>query len=188
MSFVFGIGLPKTGTSSLHSGLCRLGFRSIYNVGVANKAIKKAIRERKPILFYLRGYNAFTDAPFYEHYRTLDRQYPGCRFIYTTRDIESWMTSQRIHNEIWNKLNPGKPLRTFGPKQEQKWRQKWSILHYAIRKYFVGRADFLELDVCAGQGYEALCPFLNMPVLGESFPHQNETKQKIVMHGIKDLR
>lgn len=184
MNFVFGIGLPKTGTTSLHFGLCKLGFKSIHNVGFANRSIKRAIRERRSILYYLNTYNAFTDAPFYEHYRTLDRQYPGSRFIFTTRNIDDWFVSQKMHNEIWNKLNPDKKPRIFGADTEQKWRKKWAVLNSAVHKYFCNRSDFLELDICSGHGYEMLCPFLGLSIPDEHFPHQNQTAKKLAKYGI----
>ncbi len=31
----------------------------------------------------------------------------------------------------------------------------------------------LVLDICAGEGYEQLCPFLNRSLIDEPFPHRN---------------
>jgi hypothetical protein len=43
-----------------------------------------------------------------------------------------------------------------------------------VRHYFCDRADdLLVLDICAGEGWEKLCPFLGMPVPDVPFSRLN---------------
>jgi hypothetical protein len=44
--------------------------------------------------------------------------------------------------------------------------------------YFQGRPDkLLILNVCDGEGYDKLCPFLGLDVLNEPFPHKNKGRK-----------
>jgi hypothetical protein len=47
-----------------------------------------------------------------------------------------------------------------------------------IRQYFSGekRKQLLIMNVIKGEGYEKLCPFLELPVLNEPFPASNKSK------------
>jgi hypothetical protein len=46
-----------------------------------------------------------------------------------------------------------------------------------IRRFFSDKQDqFLEIDICAGAGWEPLCKFLEVPVPSETFPHANKTR------------
>lgn len=40
-------------------------------------------------------------------------------------------------------------------------------------------ASMLEIDVCAGEGWERLCPFLGLPTPGAAFPWENQSSQKL---------
>jgi hypothetical protein len=37
-------------------------------------------------------------------------------------------------------------------------------------------SNLLIMDICSGDGYEKLCPFLNIPILKETFPKENVSK------------
>ena len=44
-----------------------------------------------------------------------------------------------------------------------------------VREYFEGRPeDLLIMDICDGEGWEKLCPFLGLPVPGTPFAHVNK--------------
>ena len=48
-------------------------------------------------------------------------------------------------------------------------------LHYSERKkYFKNRPnDLLVMNICSGEGWEVLCPFLNKPIPNVSFSKEN---------------
>lgn len=124
---IFGIGLSKTGTTSLHYALEILGFKAIHfpdNL-VKNSSLKTILRWRmnnlwfrisgskeKPLYHdilintnnklilnkkYSDNYDALTDTPVTFFYKELDELYPGSKFIYTVRDIDNWLNSCKRH-------------------------------------------------------------------------------------------
>lgn len=48
------------------------------------------------------------------------------------------------------------------------------------RAYFANRAaDYLEMNIPAGDGRVSLCEFLDRPVPGETFPHVNQARYRL---------
>lgn len=119
---VFGIGLSRTGTSSLNEALEFLGYRSIHfplimkNTSAKAKLkyrINKWLKElgfKKPLFtdFPLKtdnslafkvpdskSFDALTDIPVARFYKELDQQFPGSKFILTVRDEAAWLESCR---------------------------------------------------------------------------------------------
>ena len=77
---VFGIGLPKTGTTSLYVALSMLGYRAatfkqMRTVGMQSWFAGDFSHD------YLQDVDAVTDLPFSAWYREMDARYPGSRFI-----------------------------------------------------------------------------------------------------------
>ena len=96
---VFGIGLSKTGTTSLYAALDRLGFRSGTYRHLRALGLDAWFRgdfSGDP----LGDYDALSDLPVGAFYRQLDRRYPGSKFILTHRDRESWLASCRSYSTI----------------------------------------------------------------------------------------
>jgi hypothetical protein len=166
---VFGIGLNKTGTTSLHAALELLGLRAIHHAGRVKRAIAADRAHGRPPLsgMIARGYQGFVDSPVWMYVRELDESYPGARFIYTTRPVEDWIASRRRHIE----------QRVFGRFRYRHWnmdpehlRRVWREHDALVRARFADRSDLLVLDVCGGEGWERLCPFLGVAVPDAPFP------------------
>ncbi len=87
MSFnrVFNVGLPKTGTHSLHTGPETLGIRSLHNPeDLRPQTLAGRYRFKRD------DWRALTN--FCEHfYPQLDKEYPRSKFILTVREKESWL-------------------------------------------------------------------------------------------------
>src|SRR5262245_13309781 len=96
---VFGIGLNKTGTISLHQALLALGFRSLHWGGPeVRAAVERALAEGRPLVDDLGDYDAYSDIlALSENFAILDRQYSGSRFVLTTRDVDGWVESRKRH-------------------------------------------------------------------------------------------
>ena len=94
---VFGIGLSRTGTTSLTAALEVLGFRAVHfpEDSVTQAEIRAFVESGASTidLTVLRDHDAISDAPACCIYQGLDRSYPNSRFILTTRDKESWLSS-----------------------------------------------------------------------------------------------
>jgi hypothetical protein len=164
---IFGIGLSRTGTTSLHLALGILGFRSIHYPRVDR------LRE------LLQDYDAAVDTPVACSYPELDELYPGSRYVLTVRDFRSWLASTE---QFFSRPPPQESwlrevrLRTYGSLE---WDRQTFLKAYhrhieTVMDYFKDRPNVLVImNIVAGEGWDVLCPFLGLPVPSEAFPHAN---------------
>jgi hypothetical protein len=175
---IFCIGLNKTGTSSLHRALETMGFRSLHFGGPAvRQTIQRADSEGRPLVEDFDEYDAFSDILYLsQRYAQLDRQYPGAKFILTTRPLDDWLASRRRHVERNVELKArGLYDRGFVTVDLDAWRAEYEEHHARVREYFAERPDdLLEMDITNGDGYDRLCPFLGVAVPGSEFPWRNQ--------------
>jgi hypothetical protein len=175
---IFCVGLNKTGTSSLHRALKTLGLRSLHWGGAdAYRNVLRAKREGRPLLHYFtEEYDAYMDIETLSlNFDLADEQYPDCKFILTTRELDSWLDSRRRHVErnVQRKamgLYDGNYLKV----DRTGWWHQYRQHHRKVLAHFAERPDdLLVMDICAGDGWEKLCPFLGFPARAEPFPYQN---------------
>lgn len=178
---VFGIGLSKTGTSSLANALTMLDYNVKDCLGV-EKYIKGDITSIDENA--LLNYNALTDTPIPSFYQELDAKYPGSKFILTIRDMDGWLKSckkqfnqksadkqSEAHNELFLDLYATTVF------DEDKFRQNYLRFVDEVKVYFKDRPnDLLILDLINGDGWEKLCLFLNQPIPDVPFPKTNVTQ------------
>jgi hypothetical protein len=173
---VFGIGLNKTGTISLHEALETLGFRSLHWGGPeVRRTVERAFREKRPLVDDLPGYDAFSDIyDLSARFALLAEQYPGSRFVLTTRDLDGWIESRRRHVER-NRVRKaaGEYGGTFLEIEPDEWAEQFRSHHEAVEAFFADRDDLLVMRITEGDGYEALCPFLGLPDPGVPFPSRH---------------
>ena len=164
---MFGIGLSRTGTTSLHLAFEILGFRS-----------RHFLWDLKEI----ESLDAATDTPIARSYQSLDRDYPGSRFILTARDKQSWLAScakkfartPREGGRVWQLRMDLYGCVRF---DAEKFSAAYDRHVEGVKEYFSGRSDqLLIMDICKGDGWEKLCPFLGVPVPDGAFPHRNESR------------
>jgi len=165
---IFGLGLSKTGTTSLHHAFKEMGFESKHF-------------PKMPELFAgqfrcLDKYDAASDISIVPYYPQLDAAYSGSKFILTVRKMDDWLQSME---QWWSRER--KPtaymiqvrLAVFGVHTFHAGRLKYVYEKHAaeIAEYFKNRPrDLLTLNICQGEGWDKLCPFLNRPVPGTDFP------------------
>lgn len=160
-SKLFGIGLSRTGTTSLTVALERLGWHT------------KHYPNPLKILQQAKVHDALTDIPVILAYRELAEIYPTAKFILTVRDIRSWLKSCEAH---WKKK---KDRGEFGllVRRAVYGRADFNVAtfkyiynrHIREARAALGRRVLL-LDIVGGAGYKELCGFLEIPVLNEQFP------------------
>jgi hypothetical protein len=165
---IFGIGLSKTGTTSLNQALVELGFKSIHY-------------PQRTELFsgdfrYFDGYDAVTDIPVVPFYPQLDAAFLESKFILTVRDVDEWLRSmenwlggQRRPNEFMIRMR----IAVYGVVSFHKERLKYVYEKHVrdVKEYFKHRpADLLVMNICAGEGWEKLCRFLGKPMPATEFP------------------
>ncbi len=181
---IFGIGMNKTGTSSLGRALGALGVgpiasqRIVHRTGLIRTVLDHG--EYEPALRFAGVYRVFEDRPWNvgDMYRRLDERYPGSRFILTYREPERWWRSV----ERW--ITVTKPsvaeryrrhLRTTSLDKADMVR-RYIEYNEEVRTYFGMRQDFLMLNFEAGDGWNELCPFLALPQPEQAFPHTNRQR------------
>lgn len=178
---IVGVGLPKTGTTTLGYCFRRFGFKHrTFDMDLAlqvkrnhlNQALKEAEK-----------YEAFEDWPWFLIYRELDQRFPNSKFILTLRkDTATYVTSLKGHHNREGIREPGfvKPHywdEVFGvePAQwdYQKSAQRYERHNQAVCEYFGDRINRDLLVVCweNGDGWTELSRFLNKRSPHEPFPH-----------------
>jgi hypothetical protein len=175
---IFGIGLGKTGTKSLATALNLLGFTCLHDWFTIKRSMRFERERDYPLLSTLANdYNAFVDFPIWREYPTLDKTYPNSKFIWTVRDLDSWLNSRKRHIEfrVIRKLR-GDPYVPFKTEYDENYERRLYFKHHKrITKYFKNREnDVLVLDISSGDGWEKLCAFLDKPVPQIPFPYENK--------------
>lgn len=174
---VFCIGLNKTGTSSFHAAMTILGFESLHWGGPSiRQRVEAALAAGQPLLSNLDPrYDAFSDIePLTKNFRLLGEQYPGSQFVLTVRPVDAWIDSRRRHvaNNVRRK-EAGQYDGHFLVADETGWRAEWESHVGAVRQYFAGRMDLLELNVATNTGWGPLCSFLRVPTPAALYPWVN---------------
>ncbi len=176
---VFGIGLNKTATFSLHEALGLLGYKGLHHGGLETmNLVQQAIDEGKPMLTYLDpSLEAFTDIFGITYFFFLaDAQYPGSRFILTVRDLDDWLDSRRRHVQKNQEMDAaGDYDGGFLDVDVDAWAKEYVEHEAIVRAYFAERPDdLLVLDITGGDGWEPLCEFLGHSVPDAPFPWKNQ--------------
>ena len=163
---VWDIGLPRTGTTTFCNAVKMLGYQRV---------------KHNPRFEHLQDLDAASDAGCVLYYKYLDYKYPNSKFVLALRDLESWLDSAEfIYTKypatdkdiaIVRRMHIYESV-TF---DRAKFREAYYRHHEDVRRYFKDRpGDLLEMSIVDGEGWEKLCPFLEVPIPTELFPHQNK--------------
>jgi sulfotransferase family protein len=172
---IFGIGLQRTGTTSLYFALKELG------INTAPNAIPLFYNQKDEIL---EQYDAFMDNPVPLIYQQIDKCIPKCKFILTTRSQELWLKSvQWLFEKELKTLNPKLQKVAndihhsfYGSEQFNRdiFSSKWQVYHQEVLQYFMNRKeDLLVLDLESEFEWDPLCRFLDKKIPKKPFPHKN---------------
>ena len=175
---VFGIGLNKTGTSTLAECGKALGYKTY---SCSRKLTKDVVVDRNfsNTFSVVDKYDFFEDWPWPLIYKQLDKAYPGSKFILTKRSTPSvWLNSLKKHSMRTKPFQHCRKLAygyNYPHGHESAFLNFYSEHNAEVREYFKNRSNDL-LEVCweSGHGYEELCDFLNRPNINESMPHVNK--------------
>jgi len=175
---VFCVGFMKTGTTTMHQALSILG----YNVSSKSHELLPAIlhNNMNAVVDHCKQYDAFEDNPIPLLYAFLDEQFPGSKFILTTREAESWYASVS-HHIGW--LRTPMHEYVFGkgrgiPSQDKEHTIRVFENHnQAVIDYFSNRPeDLMIIPVNSNRDWKPLCDFLDKPIPETAFPHANKTE------------
>ena len=178
---IFGIGLSKTGTTSLAHALEILDFKTKDYPGIEHYRPGDLSSIDGRLLYQ---YDAFTDTPIPSFFRELDVKYPGSKFILTTRELDGWLKSckKQFTSKLAEKQSDSHNalfLDIYGCTvfDEQKFRKGYENHLNEVMSYFKERPnDLLILDIAGGDGWEKLCPFLGVAIPNIAFPKSNVTQ------------
>jgi len=178
-SKVFEVGVAKTGTTSLAMAFEILGLRWAGWCPNLYDEVKEGKFDNT--LAYAEKFDAFKDGPWHEDdlYKILDRRFPDSKFILLERDDESWLKS--IENFFsadinWNNIDEKYLIHNFSDRKQEMLDFKHKRFS-DVKDYFRDRPDdLLVMNICAGEGWEKLCPFLEMRVPKVKFPHEFKTE------------
>lgn len=166
---VFGIGLSKTGISSLTAALSSIGYR---------------VRQFPTSIEEIDACDAATDSPVALWFQTLACRYPDSKFIYTTRERDAWLQScekmwtrqqshferspeiRRVHQSLYGTQYFSRE--TFSACYERHDRR--------VHSFFATRPkQLLCLDIEHTQKWHAVAAFLNVSAPNRLWPHENAT-------------
>ena len=168
------MGFHKTGTKSLARALEILGYRVTGPDGARDPRI--AERALPMALDIASRFDAFNDNPWPVLFREMDGAFSGSRFILTQRSADSWIAS--VVRYFGDERTPMREW-IYGPGRgaprgnERAYLDRYRRHNADVIAYFSRRECLLTMDITAGDGWESLCDFLELPVPGQPFPHVN---------------
>ncbi|WP_420862173.1 sulfotransferase family protein [Algirhabdus cladophorae] len=185
--FIFGIGLSKTGTTSLNDALEVLGYKPFHLPPIAHVEAGQIVSQW-PTWVY--KYNALTDLTVAVLHRELAQEFPNARFIYTRRDMASWLNSCRRHmsqeladmrvvqkQTYLNDLSDA----FYGSHiyNEASYRAAYERHEADVMAQHSGNANFMDYDLIGGEGWEPLCAFLGKSTPSAPFPVANKGRKDV---------
>jgi len=191
---IFGIGMHKTATTSLHAALTVLGYESAHWESAHwAKQIWEEMTTWGRSRTLERSY-ALCDLPIPMLFRQLDKAYPGSKFILTKRDEARWIESvrnhwspehnhyragwdtdpftHRIHHEVYGR-------KTF---DAEIFLNRYRKHNAEVDAYFENRPhDLLVMEMDQNPGWKPLCEFLGRPVPEVEYPRKFATVRGYVL-------
>lgn len=168
---IFGIGLSRTGTTSLSHTLKEIGINIIHYPNESK-------------LFDSNNDGA-CDIPAAVHYKKLDKKFPNSKFIYTIRDKDEWLFSigRYLEYKKDRKMTPWElknRIELYGQITFDKdmFATKYDEHDNSVRAYFKEREqDLLIINICAGDKLEKLLSFIggHNELSNKKFPHINKS-------------
>lgn len=180
---IFCVGLNKTGTSTMKRCYDILGLLPVASPTTFSAKQRRVVsrfkrdRNYSPVLELAEQFSAFEDRPWnmWSMYRQLDERFPDSRFILTWRDPDSWWRSV----EQWITVTKPQTRNLYQLHLRASSAEREAMLDGYLRynteveEYFSGTGRLLKIDFEAGEGWQELCTFLNMPIPERDFPHIN---------------
>jgi hypothetical protein len=162
---IYGIGLSRTGTTSLCKAMSILGYNSQHGL--------RYIEE-------IEKYQFINDIIISGNFEFLDFVTRNGKFILTVRnDVEEWLDSceYRIGSNRGETIRRREiRFRLYGVDRFD--REKFRVAYHDYMKkvinHFKGREDLLIMNIIGGDGWEKLCPFLEKEIPIVNFPHKNK--------------
>ena len=186
---IFGVGLNKTGTTTLEECFVVLGLGPISPSSGdddAHRCTRQALAGTyQPAVEYARRYRCFQDRPWNigELYRELATAFPDARFVLTRRapqrwwrSVERWLSVSKPGklDEYCRHLGVDPALAAPGVHAlREPMLERYSRHNQEVVDFFAGSGRLLVIDFESAAGWEELCDFFELPVPAEPLPHAN---------------
>jgi len=167
----FGISLPRTGTSSLHYAMYRLGLKGLHYLWDMDYDL-------------IQRLDFANDFPISLRYKELDKKFAGSKFIYSDRPVDEWVKSYETHWQRTGHLTCGKwdvyNKEAFGTLtfDRDTFAERFLKHREEIFKYFKGRDDLLVLEMpYTKAAWGLIIEYVGVPekkkqqVISLGFPH-----------------
>lgn len=189
---VFGIGLNKTGTTTLGRALQIIGFKS--HISCDAESLKNLRAGNLDAVFQvIDQYESFEDWPWPLMYQELFEKYDDAKFILTTRKSpEVWFQSLAKHALKKGKSNNRKLAYGYHTPTDNKPHHIdfYNEHNEAVRRFFKENAPDKLIEICweNGDDWEKLCHFLDRPIPNEPIPFLNRAADKKSMTRFQKLK
>ena len=178
---IIGVGLSRTGTTTLNKALCILGLNSIH---YHPHLLKNALWGQPQSFRVYDDVDAVTDLPAAHFYKEILKAYPNSKTILTIRDEDSWFNSVSHH---YHTINYRIDSLSETPERKE-WLKETSL---QIRKVVYGSTEVNEeyisryryhnktvksdlvMNITEGDGWKPLCQLLDKPIPDVPFPFEN---------------
>jgi len=170
---IVGIGLSKTGTTSLRIALQILGYNAIgWSERAANYYSQSLFQKLEHE--YVKKFDAFTSEPWAQMYKFFDLTF-DCKFICTHRNKEDWYKSllnQVVSRQSQDNLKLVYPFSDPANEKDKmmKYFEKW---YDDIFQNFFTNWPILHINI-ENIGWDEVCKFLDKPIPDEPFPYINK--------------
>jgi lipopolysaccharide biosynthesis glycosyltransferase/tetratricopeptide (TPR) repeat protein len=181
---IFGIGLARTGTTSLGAALQHLGYLHAHN---SNPFTEALLDDADFPLF-----DSANDTPVTLRFAALDARYPNARFILTERPVDAWEASISAYFGAWRGMPDCQTMQRLSGTDDTAYGSGLAAIDAAlyiahgdfrsayrahadnVARHFAGRpGKLLRHNVFDGDGWEKLCAFLGKQVPDAPYPREN---------------
>jgi tetratricopeptide (TPR) repeat protein len=183
---IFGIGLSKTGTTSLAVALEELGIATIH---WSNPLTGELMNDNDLHLF-----DAFIDTPCCLNFEKYYYMFPNAKFIYTVRQPDDWEKSCSEYFKNWQVQLDFQRIRKklterdtfhFGAQfadihmalyfNHKNFAEAFQVYDRRVRRFFEDKSSdrLLVFDIFAGDAWQKLCEFLGRDIPAAPFPWEN---------------
>jgi hypothetical protein len=173
---VFGVGLNKTGTTTLGQCFKLLGYRH----APYDRTLLYRLHEGdlEPAFAVADKFDTFEDWPWPLMFKQLDARYPDAKFVLTERSSpQKWIDSLKNHSERSGtervrEIAYGHPM----PHGHEDELMAFYAAHgRAVREHFVDRPEKLLVSCWETESrWHELCTFVGKDVPETPFPHANQ--------------
>lgn len=177
---IFGIGLNKTGTTSLGKAVEILGYKEHVSCDLDLLKLWDS-GDFEPIFQVADMNNNFEDWPWPLLYKELYRRYPDAKFILTVRqDAETWFSSLCKHALRTGPTDHRKIVYGYAmPQENPEAHMRFYNKHNAeVKTFFKSNNNlhnFIQLCWKKDNNWDQICSFLDKPRPKVDFPYLNKS-------------